>query len=216
MKPLMQLQRQTQCSLAVGRPVIDRCAAICCRSGPARSIDVLLLSEDNGRRWVIPSGRIENNEKPYYGALKEAFEEAGVWGKIRKRALGRYTYAQDHLGVHVVSVHLLRVETETHAFPGATGVKKVWIKAGDAARLVHEPSLEALLHLIDEKSPLNSQDRRSDRKHTLLGPRPSIRDGHWAPGHHVSNSRQARYPNGRQIGAGNGAAQSVFSDGKSS
>jgi len=215
-KPLVQLQRQTQCSLAVRRPVIDRCAAICCRSGPTGSIDVLLLSEDNGRRWVIPSGRIEKSEKPYYGALKEAFEEAGVWGKIRKRALGRYTYAQDHLGKHLVSVHLLRADTEPDTSPDATAGQKVWIRAVHAASLVQEPYLEALLRLIDEKSPLNSQDRWRDKKYTLSGPRPSIRDGQLAPDLHVSNSRQARYPNGRQIGAGEGSAQSLFSDGKSS
>lgn len=62
-------------------------AAICYRrtddsSGP---IEVLLITSRGTGRWVIPKGWPMAKKKPHEVASQEAWEEAGVRGRVRKR-----------------------------------------------------------------------------------------------------------------------------------
>ena len=54
--------------------------------------DVLLLRKSNGN-WVLPKGKIEDDEMKEETALREVFEEAGVKGKILEYiGCVQYTY----------------------------------------------------------------------------------------------------------------------------
>ena len=53
---------------------------------------IVLVTARKSRRWIIPKGIVEKGMSPYDSAAKEAFEEAGVVGSVRKKELGRYTY----------------------------------------------------------------------------------------------------------------------------
>jgi 8-oxo-dGTP pyrophosphatase MutT (NUDIX family) len=53
---------------------------------------VLLLTSRKTKRWVIPKGWPMKGLKPHEAAAQEAFEEAGLSGKIGKKRIGRYTY----------------------------------------------------------------------------------------------------------------------------
>ena len=44
------------------------------------------------RRWIIPKGWPKRGKSPYETAAKEAFEEAGVVGKVSRRPIGSYPY----------------------------------------------------------------------------------------------------------------------------
>jgi 8-oxo-dGTP pyrophosphatase MutT (NUDIX family) len=44
------------------------------------------------KRWVVPKGWPIKGLKPAKSAAREAFEEAGVRGKIGGKAVGRFTY----------------------------------------------------------------------------------------------------------------------------
>jgi len=151
----------------VDPPAAHQCAAVCCRTGPRGTLQVLLITSKDTGRWVIPKGNIDEGEKPYLGALREAYEEAGVWGKVRKRALGYYSYVKDGAKRLTVSVHLLKVKTEADSFPEAKHRRKLWVHPWDAADLVSEPELKALFEQIALKNPMNSQDRWRSKKYTL-------------------------------------------------
>ena len=45
-------------------------------------LQVLLITSRSGKRWVIPKGIVESEFSPQESAQKEAYEEAGITGKI--------------------------------------------------------------------------------------------------------------------------------------
>ena len=44
---------------------------------------------------MLPKGHINSNMTPCQSAIKEAFKEAGVHGKVPKTSLGTYTYGKE-------------------------------------------------------------------------------------------------------------------------
>jgi len=110
---------------------------------------VLLITSRETRRWVIPKGWPIKGVKSAKCAAREAFEEAGVQGKVSKRPVGSYAYdkrlknsRQQHVRVAVFG---LQVEGEADAYPELGQREKLWIPIADAARLVDEPELMVLL-----------------------------------------------------------------------
>ncbi|UZJ42283.1 NUDIX hydrolase [Prosthecochloris sp. SCSIO W1101] len=53
---------------------------------------VVLITARKSKRWTIPKGIVEKDMSPHDSAAKEAYEEAGVVGNVRKKELGRYDY----------------------------------------------------------------------------------------------------------------------------
>lgn len=70
-------------------------------------IEVLIISTRNAN-WTIPKGIIELNHTPQESALKEAVEEAGVWGLVDDEKAGSYKYKKWD-GVCKVKVYKMRV-----------------------------------------------------------------------------------------------------------
>jgi 8-oxo-dGTP pyrophosphatase MutT (NUDIX family) len=138
---------------------VEQAAAICCRVSEKGHIEVLLLSSRDTGRWVIPKGFIEKKETSFKAAQREALEEAGVVGKVRKRPIGRYIYRKDGGRELTVVVHLLRFDRAKDEFREKSQRNSVWLAPIDAARLVDEPKLKDMLSSIDMVSPLTSQDR---------------------------------------------------------
>ena len=62
-------------------------------SGEGKSkLEIMLVTSRGTRRWIIPKGWPKRGMPPYDTAAKEAFEEAGVLGKVNKRPIGSYPY----------------------------------------------------------------------------------------------------------------------------
>ncbi len=58
-------------------------------------LQVMLLTSRETKRWVIPKGWPMRRRKPPDVAAQEAYEEAGLIGKIvGKRPIGSYHYAK--------------------------------------------------------------------------------------------------------------------------
>jgi 8-oxo-dGTP pyrophosphatase MutT (NUDIX family) len=55
-------------------------------------VEVLLVTSRGTRRWIIPKGWPIKGFKPARTAAREAYEEAGVRGRVAGRPLGRYIY----------------------------------------------------------------------------------------------------------------------------
>ena len=66
----------------------EQVAAICYRLGK-RGIEFLLV-RTRGRRWTFPKGSVESGLTNAQAAALEAFEEAGVHGRIEETAFARY------------------------------------------------------------------------------------------------------------------------------
>src|SRR5579864_7278170 len=57
-------------------------AALPWRRGPDGGVEVLLITSRETHRWVIPKGWPIKGKSAWKSAAREAFEEAGIQGKI--------------------------------------------------------------------------------------------------------------------------------------
>src|SRR5690606_7970710 len=87
-------------------------------------------------------------KKAHAVAEREAFEEAGVKGKVEKEPLGFYHYRkglQSGLKIPVrVQVHALEVEEMLKSFPEKGSRRLEWTSPSEAAARVNEPELKEL------------------------------------------------------------------------
>ncbi|WP_425342943.1 NUDIX hydrolase [Rhizobium etli] len=74
------------------REAIEQFAAICYRKVGDNLVEVLLITSRDSGRWIIPKGWPIAKLAPHQVAEREAWEEAGVKGKARKRLFGFYTF----------------------------------------------------------------------------------------------------------------------------
>lgn len=151
--------------------VIDRSGAVCCRVERGGALTVLLITSRETGRWGIPKGAPGRKERPYRCAQRAALNEAGVCGKVRKKPLAYYTDLTDRENPLVVSIHLLRLESDAGHSPEYAQRQKIWISPAQAAQLVEEPELQELFLAIDADNPLTSQDRHKPRR--IPGRRPA-------------------------------------------
>ncbi|MCF8382718.1 MAG: NUDIX hydrolase [Chlorobium sp.] len=53
---------------------------------------MVLITARRSDRWIIPKGYVEKGLSPADSAAKEAFEEAGLVGRVRYKEIGEYRY----------------------------------------------------------------------------------------------------------------------------
>ena len=113
-----------------------------------KRLEILLVTSSETGRWVPPKGNIEKGMSAQESAAKEAFEEAGVTGKVAKRRLGRYLYRKSELkGGHLCRVELfsMQVKKIEEEWPEMMLRHRRWMSAEEAAQAVDEPQLGTLI-----------------------------------------------------------------------
>ncbi|EPE94334.1 NUDIX hydrolase [Rhizobium grahamii] len=132
----------------------EQVGALCYRKA-LRGIEILLITTRQTKRWAIPKGWPCADLKLYEAAEREAWEEAGVRGKIKKKAFGHFTYTKylkdnEHV-TSIVSVYLLEVRRERLQFPERHQRELIWRHPREAAILVKEPELKSLILKLGRK-----------------------------------------------------------------
>jgi 8-oxo-dGTP pyrophosphatase MutT (NUDIX family) len=116
-------------------------------------LEVLLLTSRETRRWVIPKGWPEKKVKPAVLAAREAYEEAGLVGRVSHKPAGEYAYGKQMKSGKTVActvdVFLFEVGQELNDWPEKGQREKCWTTPDDAAGLVQEPGLADLLLRLD-------------------------------------------------------------------
>jgi len=107
--------------------------------------DILLITSRGTGRWIVPKGWPMEDKRPHRVAEIEAYEEAGVVGKARKKAIGRYDYLKDGTMPCRVVVFALPVVGLLDVWPEDGQRQRQWFPASEAAELVGEPELQAIL-----------------------------------------------------------------------
>ncbi|WP_293124369.1 NUDIX hydrolase [Microcoleus sp. bin38.metabat.b11b12b14.051] len=107
-------------------------------------IEVMVITSSTGKRWVIPKGLIEPDMTPQDSAAKEAWEEAGLLGKVFPDLLGTYEYQKSGY-ICQVEVFLLQVQTVLENWPEASCRKRQWVSIPKAIKRVNEPELKQIL-----------------------------------------------------------------------
>jgi 8-oxo-dGTP pyrophosphatase MutT (NUDIX family) len=110
-------------------------------------IEILLVRKLRSRTWGIPKGKVKRRLSSAENAAKEAFEEAGVRGRVQARAAGTYRATKRKLGEKIVievSVHMLEVTRTSEEWPEKAIREVRWCSPQEAAKLLQEPMLVAL------------------------------------------------------------------------
>jgi 8-oxo-dGTP pyrophosphatase MutT (NUDIX family) len=141
----------TNVRLMLQRPPRQQYAALCfrVRKKQAGQLEMLVMTSRDTGRWVIPKGWPMEGKKAHAVAEREAYEEAGVKGKVAKEPLGYFHYRKtlsNGMKVPVrVQVHALEVEDMLKTFPEKGSRKLEWVSCEEAARRVNEPELKDLI-----------------------------------------------------------------------
>lgn len=128
------------------RPSAMQVAALCLDPDSGH---VLLITSRGTGRWIIPKGWPMAGRSLAEAAQQEAWEEAGVKGPANPREIGTYHYDKEQdrgFGIPVhVRVFIINVTDLADAFPEAGQRTRKWFSAAEAAELVAESGLKALL-----------------------------------------------------------------------
>ncbi len=112
-------------------------------------IEVLVITSRNSGRWIVPKGWPMTGKEPHEAAAIEAWEEAGVRGKVRKTPIGRYTYLKElddgKVAPCVVDMFQVEVKEARTEFKEQGQRRLDWVSPDEAARRVREIELKSLL-----------------------------------------------------------------------
>ncbi len=110
---------------------------------------VMLVTSRGTGRWIIPKGQPERSLKPYELAAKEAYEEAGLIGRISARAIGAYqAQKRRERGDTVpclVEVFLFHVDRQLDDWPEKGQRETRWFSPAQAAMHVTDGGLVEIL-----------------------------------------------------------------------
>lgn len=113
------------------------------------AVEILLIRNLKGVRWMIPKGWNEEGMTPRQVALMEAWEEAGVKGKIKGEPLGVYKH-QKFREVVQVELYIMKVTGEKNSWPEMGRRKRQWLPIAKAAKKVAAPQLKRLIPAAEE------------------------------------------------------------------
>ena len=127
-------------------------AALAWRRADGPGAEVLLITSRGTGRWILPKGWIEDGEDKAAAAAREAWEEAGIEGSVAPEPVGTYVYRKtDDAAARPchVTVYALAVTRQARDWPERAERDRKWVPAAQAAQLVDEPDLRALLDAFD-------------------------------------------------------------------
>jgi len=112
-------------------------------------LEVLLITSRRTHRWIIPKGWPMEGCGPTVCAAREALEEAGVRGVMRKTSIGHFRYLK-HLrnGADYpcrVEVFPLKVTRERDDWAEKKARERRWLPAAEAAAQVGDPQLRLVI-----------------------------------------------------------------------
>ncbi len=107
----------------------------------------MLITSMRRQRWIIPKGLIEEGKTATESARMEAYEEAGVRGKIYPEVVA--AYEREKWGsVCKIQVFLLDVEDVLDEWPEASCRERIWVSLDEAIGLVEEEPLRRILRRL--------------------------------------------------------------------
>lgn len=136
------------------RDVRTQFAALCYRIVHDKP-EILLITSRGRKRWILPKGWPERGLTPAEGAMREAWEEAGVRGRAFDICLGVYSYYKLNPNAPktpcLALVYPVRVKSLADEFPEAGQRSRQWVRPKRAATMVAEPELKEILKTFDPK-----------------------------------------------------------------
>lgn len=124
------------------------------RRNPAGAWEILLVTTRSTKRWTVPKGWPNKKLKAHDAAAREALEEAGVVGSIKKKPVGRYLYwkrLEATFRLCKVRLYPLHVTHQLAQWPEEAQRLRHWFSLTDASDLVEEPGLRKILATLKRR-----------------------------------------------------------------
>jgi 8-oxo-dGTP pyrophosphatase MutT (NUDIX family) len=142
------LYKQTM-SRGVEADVPVQSGALPLRFKRRKKAEVLLVTGRRSGRWMIPKGWPMPGKSLADSAAQEAFEEAGIKGKVHPKPIGIFRHVKQHLlfgRMEVeIHVHVLKVERELKDWPERGERARKWFPFDEAAAQVDSDELRKLI-----------------------------------------------------------------------
>ena len=129
------------------RDVRTQFGALCYRMQDEK-LQILLVTSRGTGRWILPKGWPVDGATPAEAALQEAWEEAGVDGKVGGNSLGIYSYIKQDDGERlpcVVAMFPVEVRALKRKYPESSQRRRKWFSRKKAAALLEEPELRQMV-----------------------------------------------------------------------
>ena len=147
------LQAPLRIAAAAKRETRTQFAALPFRVKKKGDVEVLLITSLDTGRWIIPKGWPMDGLRPADAAAEEAWEEAGIRGRLQQQVVGLYSYSKwldEELSLPcIVIVFGLEVDRLSDRFPEAGARKRKWLTPKRAAQRVDEPDLRQIIAKFD-------------------------------------------------------------------
>ena len=114
-----------------------------------RGLEILLVTSNTRKRWIIPKGNIEPHLGTRESARREAYEEAGVRGRLQTLSFGSYLHLAS-TGPTIVDVFLMEVEQILDSWPEKPAREREWMLLRNAYDRILEEGLKRMLRELDE------------------------------------------------------------------
>jgi len=148
-------QRPVRLGDQTKRDVRTQFGALCWRIKNGK-VQFLLVTSRRQRRWIIPKGWPVDQATPANAAMTEAFEEAGVIGKVKPVCLGIYSYhkelSEDEALPCVVAVFPIKVRKLKNEYPEKAERRRKWFSRKKAAKRINDPELAGLIKGFDPQA----------------------------------------------------------------
>jgi len=106
----------------------------------SNTTEILLVQNISGSKWIIPKGNIKKTVSPAISSAIEAYEEAGVLGKILPFSIGAYMKKGED-----IPVYMLAVDTELKEYKEQKFRKRKWVDIITSEKLINDYNLLQLL-----------------------------------------------------------------------
>lgn len=154
------------------RKPVSQYGALCLRKNSSGHPEILLITTRETKRWTVPKGWPIKGLRPLRVAEREAWEEAGVRGRVKKRPIGRFDYIKKLAGgVKVpasVEVHLLQVRRIERKLPERRQRKLAWVSPVDAVHMVAGGGLKAISTVSIQSSCAAEASHLSSRSRSCI------------------------------------------------
>ena len=124
----------------------------------ADGFEVCLIRRRESRGWGIPKGMVEPGETHEATALNEAWEEAGLKGRLIGDAIGTYEYEKWDVDL-VVAVYLMDVLEEHADWEEAHYRDRTWRSLREAVSMLADHPVVPLLERV--RTRLDGLERRT-------------------------------------------------------
>ncbi|MEM7519675.1 MAG: NUDIX hydrolase [Pseudomonadota bacterium] len=130
-------------------------AALCYRIRRGK-VQVLIITSRRTKRWIMPKGWPMAGKTPGQSAAQEAWEEAGVKGKVSEVCMGIYAYGKVMAAGEdlpcIAMLYPLEVKSLSKVYPESTERSRRWVSPKRASRMVVEPELARMLRDFDPRT----------------------------------------------------------------